>query len=51
MTSTVPTDSAGLVAVIEVGVSTVTVADLVPNLTLVAPRRLVPLMVTEVPPA
>ena len=43
---------AGAVAVIEVAELTVTlVAAVVPNLTAVAPARLVPVMVTVVPPA
>ena len=51
MTSTVPVP-AGAVAVIWVAVFTITpVAAVVPNLTPVAPVRLVPVMVTEVPPA
>ena len=51
VTLTVPTEAAGLVAVIEVEESAVTAAALVPNFTLVAPERLLPMMVTEVPPA
>ena len=50
VTSTVPLP-AGEVAVIEVAVSTVMVAALpVPKSTAVAPQRLVPVMVTLVPP-
>ena len=51
VTLTVPADSAGEVALIEVALSAVTEAVAVPNLTEVAPLRLVPLMVTLVPPA
>ena len=51
VTLTVPRAPAGEVAVIEVAVSAVIVPDAVPNLTLVAPARLVPVMVTGVPPA
>ena len=49
VTSTVPVP-AGEVAVIEPAVSAVMVAALVPKSTAVAPERLVPVMVTEVPP-
>ena len=50
VTSTVP-EPAGDTAVIEVADFTVTlVAALDPNLTSLAPVRLVPVMVTEVPP-
>ena len=50
--STVAADSAGEVAVIWVALFTVKlVAFVVPNLTAVAPVKLVPVMVTEVPPA
>ena len=43
---------AGLVAVIEVALTTVTpVAAVVPKLTAVAPVKPVPVIVTEVPPA
>jgi hypothetical protein len=49
-TSTVP-EPAGLVAVTEVVLLTMTpVAAVVPNVTAVAPPRLVPVIVTEVPP-
>ena len=49
--STVPRDSGGEVAVTEVGLSTVkVVAATVPNLTPVTPTKLVPVMVTDVPP-
>ena len=51
VTSTVPLP-AGDVAVIEVALLTVTdVAAVLPNFTLVAPVRFVPVMVTLVPPA
>ena len=51
VTSTVPAAPAGEVAVIEVADTTVTpVASAVPNFTAVAPVRLVPVMVTGVPP-
>ena len=47
-----PADSAGLMAVMEVGELTVNVvAGEVPKSTAVAPLRLVPVIVTEVPPA
>ncbi len=49
-TSTVPVP-AGAVAVIDVAVSSVTVALVAPNFTLVSPERLTPSMVTVVPPA
>ena len=50
VTSTVP-EPAGLVAVIEAALFTVKLAAAVaPNLTAVAPVKLVPVMVTEVPP-
>ncbi len=53
VTSTVvPTVPAGAVAVIEVALTTTTfVAATLPNLTLVAPVKLVPVIVTGVPPA
>ena len=52
VTSTVPACRPGEVAVIEVAELTVkAVAAAVPNLTAVAPVRLVPVMVTVVPPA
>jgi hypothetical protein len=52
VTSTVPADSVGLVAVTDVGLLTVTpVAAVVPKSTAVAPVRFVPVMVTLVPPA
>src|SRR5437764_823305 len=52
VTSTVPAAPAGEVAVIEVAEATVkVVAGVAPNLTAVAPVKLVPVMVTEVPPA
>ena len=50
VTSTVPATSAGAVAVIEVAESAVTEPAVVPNLTAVAPERLVPVSVTAVPP-
>ncbi len=50
-TVTVPAEPAGVVAVIEVAVSAVMVAAVEPKSTGVAPDRLVPVMVTEVPPA
>jgi hypothetical protein len=51
VTSTVPAP-AGDVAVIEVAELTVTpVADAPPNFTAVAPLKLVPVIVTKVPPA
>jgi hypothetical protein len=50
--STVPADSAGAVAVIEVALLTVKeVAAVVPNFTAVAPVKAVPVMDTLVPPA
>jgi hypothetical protein len=50
--STVPADSAGLVAVICVPELTVkVVAAVAPNLTAVAPVKLVPVIVTELAPA
>ena len=51
VTSTVPALSAGLVTVIELAVSTVTVPEVDPNLTEVAPDRFDPAIVTVVPPA
>lgn len=52
MTSTVPADSAGLTAVIDVSLFTVSdLAAVVPKSTPVAPVKPVPVMVTEVPPA
>jgi hypothetical protein len=55
VTSTVPANSAGETAVIEVTPFTTLVEKLVafvtPNLTAVAPARLVPLMTTDVPAA
>ena len=52
VTSTVPAAWAGDVAVIEVGLTTVNdAAATPPKLTLVAPVKFVPLMVTLVPPA
>jgi hypothetical protein len=51
VTSTVPAEPAGAVAVIEVALTTVkVVAAAVPNFTAVVPVKLVPVMVTEVPP-
>ena len=51
-TSTAPTAWAGVVAVIEVALTTVTpVAATPPMVTDVAPLRFVPVMVTAVPPA
>ena len=51
VTSTVPADSAGLVAVICVPVLLVIVAAVLPKSTAVAPLKAVPVIVTEVPPA
>ena len=52
VTSTVPLDSAGLVAVICVAETTVKLlAAVVPKSTAVAPLRPVPVIVTRVPPA
>ena len=52
VTLTVPGDSAGEMAVIEVGEFTVTaVAVMLPNITVAEEVKLVPVMVTEVPPA
>src|SRR3954447_8607431 len=51
LTSTVPTDPAGAVAVTWVSVLAVTVAALAPNFTAVAPVRLVPVMTTWFVPA
>jgi hypothetical protein len=52
VTSTVPSDPAGATAVIRVGPITVNdIALVLLNLTEVAPPRLVPVMVTDVPPA
>jgi hypothetical protein len=48
---TTPTEPTGEVAVICVALLTVNVADAVPNFTAVAPVKLVPVTVTEVPPA
>ena len=51
-TSTAPAEFAGVVAVIEVALTTVTpVAAVPPNVTAVAPVKLVPVMVTLVTPA
>ena len=51
LTFTVPADSSGEVAVMEVAEFTVTaVAVMVPNLTVAEEVKLVPVMVTEVPP-
>ena len=51
VTSTAPTEPAGAVAVIEVAEFTVKlVAGFAPKSTAVAPVKLVPLMVTDVPP-
>ena len=51
VTLTVPADSAGDVAVMEVVEPTVTaVAVTVPNITVAPEAKLVPVMVTEVPP-
>ncbi len=50
VTSTIPVP-AGLVATICVAVSPVIVAVTLPNCTAVAPAKLVPLIVTAVPPA
>ena len=52
VTSTLPAAPAGATAVIEVAELTVNnVAAVAPNLTAVAPLKLVPVMVTRVPPA
>jgi hypothetical protein len=52
VTSTTPAVPAGLIAVIEVGETTVTpVAALAPKSTAVAPVKPVPVIVTSVPPA
>ena len=52
VTFTVPADSAGDAVVIEVGEFTLKLVALAdPNLTVVAPVKLVPVIVTEVPPA
>ena len=52
VTCTVPADSAGDVAVIEVDeLTVVAVAVTVPNITVAEEVKLVPVMVTEVPPA
>ena len=52
VTSTVPAEPAGDVAVIEVAELTVKpVAFVAPNLTAVVPVKLVPVIVTTVPPA
>lgn len=51
VTSTVPARSAGLVAVIEVAESAVTVPLAVPNFTLWASAKLTPVMTTAVPPS
>ena len=51
VTSTVPADSAGAVTVIDVAVSAVTAPAVAPKSTAVWPVRLVPVMVTLVPPA
>ena len=51
VTSTVPVEPAGAVAVMLFAVLAVIVADVLPNLTAVAPARLVPVIVTVVPPA
>jgi len=52
MMSTIPAEPIGAVAVIEVALLTVKLAaPLEPKLTADAPVRLVPVMVTEVPPA
>jgi hypothetical protein len=50
--STVPALAAGLVQVIEVGLTTTTaVAAAPPNVTAVTEKKLVPVSVTDVPPA
>ena len=51
VTSTVPAEPAGEVAVIWVALLTVNVAVVAPNFTPVAPVKLVPVRVTLVPPA
>ncbi len=50
MPVTGPVDSAGLVTVIEVEVSAVTVPGVVPKSTAVSPPRLEPVIMTDVPP-
>ncbi len=50
VTSTAPAASAGAVAVTEVGEAAVMVPAVAPNFTALAPVKLVPVMVTEVPP-
>ena len=51
VTSTVPAAPAGEVAVIEVALLTVNDTEAVPNFTAVVPVKLVPVIVTLVPPA
>ncbi|MHC2619284.1 hypothetical protein ACVIW2_001316 [Bradyrhizobium huanghuaihaiense] len=51
LTSTVPAAPAGEVAVIDVAELNVKLADVAPNVTAVTPVKLVPVIVTEVPPA
>ena len=50
VTAMAPADSAGLVAVIDVAESAVTLAGVVPKSTKDAPPKFVPLIVTAVPP-
>ena len=51
-TLTFPEESAGVIAVIEVALTTVTPVAAIPSkVTAVAPVKLVPVMVTDVPPA
>jgi hypothetical protein len=50
VTSTVPTGSAGVVALIEVSEITTNGADVPPKSTAVAPVKPLPLMITAVPP-
>jgi hypothetical protein len=50
VTSTVPFGAEGAVAEIDVGSFTVNEADLVPNRTVVAVSKLVPVIDTDVPP-
>ena len=50
VTSTVPTDPGGEVAVIVVGLVTVNAVPVRPKATAVAPRKFAPLIVTVVPP-
>jgi len=51
VTWTVPTDSAGVVALIERSETTMNDADVLPKSTMVAPVKPLPVIVTFVPPA